>query len=135
MLLVHRRQEVSASMDEGLHRVNRACDSGQRLLPRATPEGKTQVEAEMKEAKESWDTLSKDVNTMSSQLETQAAKWEAYSERNGGLTTWLTDVEAELKQGAEPKVELMEKKAQLDKFKVSSTRMSITGRQGQTRVN
>lgn len=112
-------QVLNATLDDGLHKVNRACESGQKLLPRVTDQGREKIEGEMEKIKEEWDEVNKDLNASNTRLESQLNLWDVYNDKKDMLSSWLNDVEAELSQGAEPKVELMEKKAQLEKFKVN----------------
>ena len=57
-------------------------------------------------------------------LDTQLTRWTDFENLQQEVVTWLTEVEAHIKVGPDPKVELVEKKAQLEKYKVSRTLLS-----------
>ncbi len=46
-------------------------------------------------------------------------KWTSYEDLKTVFLRWLTETEKEVKLGVEPKTELVEKKAQLEKYRVS----------------
>ena len=98
--------------------MNNTCEQGQKLLPRANPDARGQIEAEVTAIKQIWDSLQQDVNECCGKLETQLNKWQAHAECHISLQQWLDMIERELKMGVQPKAELTEKRAQLEKFKV-----------------
>ena len=69
--------------------------------------------------KADWELLNKMVTDSTRKLESELDKWRHYEECNTNIQRWLKEVEADLRVGTEPKIELMEKKAQLEKFKVN----------------
>lgn len=98
--------------------VNNTCEQGQKLLSRANPEVRGQIEAEITAVKQIWTQLQRHINQACGNLEGQLAKWQAFTDCHMALQQWLGGVEDELKMGVEPKAELTEKRAQLEKFKV-----------------
>ena len=98
--------------------MNNTCEQGQKLLPRASPDSRDQIEAEVMAIKRVWDALQQDVNECCGKLEGQLNKWESHAECYISLQQWMDSIESELKMGVEPKAELTEKRAQLEKFKV-----------------
>lgn len=111
-------QEITGGLDNGLQQLNHTCDLGQKVKQRSPPEGKEKVDQEMSEMKRDWEKMNQDISNCSAKLDAQLIKWASYEDLRTVLLKWLTEVETELKMGAEPKTELVEKKAQLEKFKV-----------------
>jgi len=106
-------------LDDGKHKLTNATDCGQKLLTSLTPEGKGQLEAEIATLKSDWLNLNTDIDNSYSALEDRMAQWTKFNEVLEQLTRWLSEARQDLMMAAEPKVELMEKKVQIDKLKVS----------------
>ena len=52
-------------------------------------------------------------------------RWNDYEEYYGSLVKWLADMENTLGMDPEPKAQLVEKKTQLDKYKVRNSLISV----------
>ena len=74
--------------------------------------------------KQDWEKMNKDISVCSAKLDSQLINWATYEEMRTILLRWLTDMETELKIGVEPKTELIEKKAQLEKYKVQQSKLA-----------
>jgi chromosome segregation ATPase len=111
-------------MDEGLHRVNRTCTTGQRLINLVDPEGQKAIQNEVDTVKKEWDAINSSLNETCVQLEGQLTQWDIYYERTRAFELWLDEVESELSYGTDPKAELMEMKSQLEKFRMLSSRIA-----------
>ena len=103
-----------------MQQLNFTCDLGQRVKQRSPPEGKAKVDQEIGEMKRDWEKMNEDISICNSKLDTLLVKWVTYEETVTVLLKWLTETETELKMGVEPKTELLEKKAQLEKCKVKA---------------
>ena len=113
------QQDLASNLDDGLHRINTAVDCGNRLLPNCTAESADTIRSEQLKIKEDWNVLNQTVTESIRKLESELDKWRLYDECNTNIQQWLKEMEEDLNVGTEPKIELMEKKAQLEKFKVS----------------
>ena len=107
-------------MERGLQQLNFTCDLGQRVKQRSPSEGKAKVDQEIADMKRDWEKMNEDISICNSKLDTLLVKWVSYEETVTVLLKWLADTETELKMGVEPKSELLEKKAQLEKCKVNT---------------
>lgn len=99
--------------------MNGVCEASQRLCQRA-PEGlKMQTETEVAAVRNDWDALNKNINERSGALEAQKNRWSEYEDLKQEVLSWLAEVEGQIKIGPDPKVDLVEKKAQLEKYRVT----------------
>lgn len=112
-------QEIVCVLDDGKHKLNNATECAQKLLTNLTPEGRGQLEAEIAALKSDWLNLNTDIDNSYSALEDRMVQWTKFNEVLEQLTRWLGEARQDLVMASEPKVELMEKKVQLNKLKVS----------------
>ena len=101
-----------------MQQLNQTCDLGQKVKQRSPTEGKAKVDKDISEMKSDWEKMNQAISACSANLDSKLVKWASYEELRVILLKWLTDTETELKMGVEPKTELVEKKAQLEKYKV-----------------
>lgn len=112
-------KEVKATLDEGQQLLAHVREASQWLLPTLPFADVTSVTQETEALQAENKALHSDVT---SHLEKVTGKLEAlrnFSELQQELARWLTEVESQVTSGEEPRAELAEKRAQLDKFKVS----------------
>lgn len=105
-------------MDEGLQKVNLVCDLAERILPNTSSDGKRLIEQQVTELTNEWEKLNMAISECSSMLEGVQDRWNDYEEYYGSLVKWLADMENTLYAEPEPKAQLVEKKTQLDKYKL-----------------
>ena len=106
-------------MDDGLQRVNRVCDLAEKILPNTSSDGKRIIEQQVTELTNEWEKLNQAISECSTMLEGVQERWNDYEEYYGSLVKWLADTEHTFSIEPEPKAQLVEKKTQLDKYKVS----------------
>ncbi len=111
-------QEITSGLDDGLQQLNVACELGQKVKLRCPAESKAKVEQELSDMKRDWEKMNADISACNAKLDAQLVKWAAYDELRSVFIQWLITVETEIKMGVQPKTELAEKKAQLEKFRV-----------------
>ena len=92
----------------------------QKLLSKLTPDGRGQLDAEIVTLKSDWLNLNTNIDSIYGGLEERMAHWTKFNEVLEQLTRGLGETRQDLVMAAEPKIELMEKKVQLDKLKVSA---------------
>ena len=105
-------------MDEGLQKVNKVCDLAEKILPNTSSEGKRIIEQQVTELTNEWEKLNMSITDCNAMLEGVQERWNDYEEYYGSLVRWLADMENTLGMDPEPKAQLVEKKTQLDKYKV-----------------
>jgi hypothetical protein len=89
------------------------------VLRNATPAGRKKIQEQIDKLKEAWDNLQGNINICSTNLEKSLIKYNEYEESYDLILKWMLDIENMLLPEPEHKVDLLEKKHQLDKFKVS----------------
>ncbi|KAL3874932.1 hypothetical protein ACJMK2_037884 [Sinanodonta woodiana] len=109
---------IMARMDEGLQKVNQVCDLAEKILPNTSSEGKRLIEQQVTELTNEWEKLNLAITECNSMLEGVQERWNDYEEYYGSLVKWLADMENTLKMDPEPKAQIVEKKTQLDKYKL-----------------
>jgi len=105
-------------MDEGLKKVNLVCDLAEKILPHTSSEGKRIIEQQVTELTNEWEKLNLGISECSAMLEGVQDRWNDYEEYYGSLVKWLADMENQLRMEPDPRAQLVEKKTQLDKYKV-----------------
>ncbi|KAL8590280.1 hypothetical protein ACOMHN_006396 [Nucella lapillus] len=111
-------KDVTACMDDGLAKVNCVCDQAEKIILTTSGEGKNLIEQQAVDLNQEWETLNKQIRSCTEMLEGMQHRWHEYEQYYGSLVRWLNDTEDALRSGAEPKALLIERKAQLDKFKL-----------------
>ena len=105
-------------MDDGLQKVNRVCDLAEKILPSTSSDGKRLIEQQVTELTNDWERLNMAITDSNAMLEGVQERWNDYEEYYGSLVKWLADIENTLMMDPEPRAQLVEKKTQLDKYKV-----------------
>ncbi|CAL1544282.1 unnamed protein product [Lymnaea stagnalis] len=111
-------KDVTASMDDGLQKVNYVCDQAEKILPHTSLEGKKLIEEQVTELTTEWEELNQAIADCTAMLEGVQQRWHEYEQYYGGLVKWLADTEHVLRAMPEPYAQLPERKAQLDKYKI-----------------
>nr|KAG5692778.1 hypothetical protein BaRGS_009394 [Batillaria attramentaria] len=117
-------KDVTNSMDDGLAKVNYVCDQAEKILPNTSIEGKKLIEEQVTELTNDWVTctlqekLNKAISECTTMLEGVQQRWHEYEQYYGSLVRWLADTENTLRADPEPRALLVERKAQLDKYKL-----------------
>ncbi|XP_076442566.1 muscle-specific protein 300 kDa-like isoform X3 [Babylonia areolata] len=111
-------KDVAATMDEGLAKVNYVCDQAEKILPNTSLEGKKLIEEQVTELTNDWEKLNTEIKECSSMLEGVQQRWHEYEQYYGSLVRWLADTENTLLTDPEPRALLVERKSQLDKYKL-----------------
>ena len=122
-------QDITASMDDGgLQKVNMVCDLAEKILPNTSSEGKRSIEQQVTELTNEWEKLNLAIPECSTMLEGVQDRYNDYEKYYGSLVKWLADMENVLMPAPDPKAQLVEKKTQLDKYKVRFNGLSLLNR-------
>ena len=62
-------QEVTASMDDGLQKVNYVCDQAEKILPHTSLEGKKMIEEQITDLTNDWEKLNASIAECTAMLE------------------------------------------------------------------
>ncbi|KAH9507324.1 hypothetical protein Btru_056910, partial [Bulinus truncatus] len=111
-------QELSAERDEGANHVHQTTEIGERLYPSTSSQGRDIIRQEIRNLKDEWETLRDEISDIQRKLDLSLNQWSSYDENFEIFQKWLLDMEVKLKEDAEQKATLPEKKAQLQNHKV-----------------
>ncbi|XP_025103982.1 nesprin-1-like isoform X4 [Pomacea canaliculata] len=111
-------QELAAERDEGARLIPQTVENGERLYPNTSSEGRDIIRQELRSLREQWDLMCDEVSETQRKLDMNLNQWASYDESFDAIHKWLIDAEVKLKQEAELKATLPEKKAQLQNHKV-----------------
>ncbi|XP_041353316.1 nesprin-1-like isoform X4 [Gigantopelta aegis] len=111
-------QELAAEKDDGRHSIMQTIDMGEKLYPSTASEGRDAIRQDLRNLREQWESLCDEVALTQRKLESTMMEWAAYDENFEQFQKWLLDVEVKLKEDAELKTTLPDKKAQLQNHKV-----------------
>ena len=95
-------------------------DLGDKVIPHLTSASAREVRQQLELNKNDVDNLKQDLNKTKVRLESSLAEWAIFERSYEVLSTWVADTERRLASDTEPKTDLAEKRAQLDKFKVTN---------------
>ena len=107
-------------MDQGQGHLHCVIERGQRTILNTSPEGSSVLQQQMDRYKEDYERLRHSLNEARSDLEATLQQWAEFEMTLNRLNTWMKDTEQKIKTETQPHATLAEKKAQLEKVKVSS---------------
>ncbi|KAK6181528.1 hypothetical protein SNE40_009363 [Patella caerulea] len=110
-------QDLVASKEHGLVKFNSALESGEKLFPNTSNEGRDLVRRDLRSLRESWDNFNDNLNETQRQLDSSRMKWSTFDENFDQLSKWLVDSEHQITVAPESSNTLPEKKAQLQQLK------------------
>lgn len=88
-------------------------------MPNTNPRGSQLIKQETEAAKQEYEDLLTDVSQTKRNLESALSQWGEFDRLHYQFHAWLTDVESKLKSDPEYRVDLPEKRSNLEKYKVS----------------
>ena len=114
------------TLDVGKEKLTSVCESCQKVAPLLGAEGAAAgVERETGALRAAWQALAGDVGACVEALEGRAGAWAGRDRLAGGLLAWVGAAERDVAAGCLPRVDPTEKRAQLDRFKVSVASTTI----------
>lgn len=112
-------QTLTMSTDSGLGTFNSALESGERLYPNTSNEGRETIRRELRALRDKWENYNDNLNETQRKLESSRMQWSSFDENFDQLEKWLGDTAEHVKEDAEVKNTLPEKKAALQNYRVS----------------
>ncbi len=111
-------QRIINALEEGEALVTAANEAGERVAKRAGPQGVAKVEHELEPIRADWAELTRQLTACNATLDNAVARWSDYADLIGRICRWLDEAEATSDAVVPVKNDLIEKKSQLDRFKV-----------------
>lgn len=112
-------QELSVQKEEDQSLLYAANTWAERVNSESSPEGQQQVKKQMQQLQHDWDAYLAAISDTRQALESSRLKWSDFSDSAATVRNWLRDTENRLKD-SDLKADLSDKKAKLQKIKVSS---------------
>lgn len=112
-------QELLSRRDEGYHKLQHTLDQAHLVLPNTSTPGKDTISEDLAKLRHAWDDLTARLTTGKTQLETATSQWELYEDSMDQLSKWVSETESAAKMEAMLQATLPEKRAQLERVKVS----------------
>ena len=103
--------------EEGQGLLHAASTWGDKALASTSPGGRDAIHRELSALQSSWDSLVAAISDTRMTLESRLLQWSQFDDSADTIERWLKDMERRLTD-SEPKADLGEKKAQLQKVKV-----------------
>ncbi|KAK0046935.1 nesprin-1, partial [Biomphalaria pfeifferi] len=115
---IFKLQELSAERDEGANHVHQTTEIGERLYANTSSQGRDMIRQDIRNLRDDWEALRDEISDVQRKLDLNLNQWSSYDENFEIFQKWLLDMEVKLKEDAELKATLPEKKAQLQNHKV-----------------
>ncbi len=97
---------------------NTALETGERLYPNTSTEGREVIRQELRSLRDSWESYVDGLNDAQHRLEQSLHQWGTYNENYDQILAWVKDMEYKLTCIVELKNTLPEKKAMLQSYRV-----------------
>lgn len=118
-------QSLTMSTDSGLGTFTSALESGERLYPNTSNEGRETIRRELRSLRDKWENYNDNLNETQRKLDTSRMQWSSFDENFEQLEKWLDDTARQVKEDHEVKNTLQEKKAALQHYRVSLVEKSV----------
>lgn len=111
-----------ATKDQGLAKFNQALESGEKLYPNTSNEGREGIRRELRTLREMWESFNDNLNDSQRQLDTSKMQWSTFDDNYDQLAHWVQDMDTQIQQDQEACNSLQEKKAMLQHYRVYTGR-------------
>ena len=113
-------QELLVEKEQGGADIHRTIESGERLYPSTSAEGREIIRQQLRLLREKWEGFSDQTSETQRKLEVCLHQWSSYDDSFEQLQSWITEATAQLNRDSELHGSLPEKKVQLQAQKVST---------------
>ena len=104
--------------EQGQMKFNAALESGEKLYPNTSTEGREIVRQELRSLRDQWESYSDGTSDANRRLSHALTQWNTFNESYDQLVTWVKDTEYSLTSDLEVKNTLPEKKITLQHYRV-----------------
>ena len=104
---------------KGQHKFTATVEAGEHLYPSTSTEGREIVRQQLCSLRDLWESYTDSLDDSQRKLESALVMWSTYNDSSKKLVMWVKDMEGQLTGDLELKNNLDEKKAVLQKCKVS----------------
>ena len=114
-------QALTAANDDGQALFSAALESGERLYPNTSNEGREGIRRELRSLRDQWENYNDTLHETQRNLNSCKMQWSSFDENFEQLEKWVGESTELLKEEAEPKNTLQEKKAALQHYRVNNS--------------
>ncbi len=111
-------QDLLSSMDHGQGKLKSTMTLGDKVLPATNHAGRKTIHDQLERFKSDHDRLQSSITEARNDLETTLTLWMTLEQLEDDLQAWLRDTQSKLSTEAQPRLDLAEKKVQLEKAKI-----------------
>ncbi|XP_077969764.1 nesprin-1-like isoform X1 [Styela clava] len=111
-------QDLLLKKQEGEVKLNVALGKGERAMEKSTHAGKDQIKTDINQLKNDHDDFIEKLSECKTRLDQKLVDWSQYAQAKDELVTWLKENEVVLSGSLAPAVDLKDKEAQLEKYKL-----------------
>ncbi len=111
-------QVVVTSLCEGESLVLQTSDLAHKVLPQTSPDGQETIKNQQSNIQQNLDNHAQKTKQTEKELDDRLKQWRDFDNASEEFNKWLGDMEKALEVTPELKVDLFEKKRQLEKYKV-----------------
>ena len=111
-------QDMMLTKEQGQSKFNRALESGEKLYPNTSTEGREMVHQELRSLREQWESYTDGISDANRRLSQALTRWTTFDETYEQLVSWVKDTEYGLASDLELKNTLAEKKSMLQHYRV-----------------
>ncbi len=110
-------QDLLGSLDHGGAKLKSAGTVADKVIPSTSKRGRKGIKEQLDRLRKNHSRLQGNINDARKDLQATLSKWGNLEQLLDDLQAWLRDTQEKLKAEAQPRLDLGEKKAQLDKAK------------------
>lgn len=110
-------EELFSQQPNATSLLNSTIETGEKLYPSTSLEGKEIINKQLQELRDAMDTLFDEIAKSDRNLKSKHVKWLGFEESLAKVSNWLRETEKQLPQNIELKSTLEEKKAQLQVYR------------------
>lgn len=118
-------QALTDDNEDGLGRFNSALESGERLYPNTSNEGREGIRRELRSLRDQWENYNDTLHETQRNLDSCRMQWSSFDENFEQLEKWVSESTELLEEDADPKNTLQEKKAALQHYRVCLILLSL----------
>lgn len=111
-------KDLMEAKEEGLGLFNAALESGEKLFPNTSNDGRETIRHELRSLRENWELFNDSLNDTQRSLESSRMQWSTFDENYDQLLKWVTDMGCQIEHDNELRNTLQEKKAMLQHYRV-----------------
>ena len=112
-------QDLLNSLDHGSAKLKSANALGEKVMPSTSKRGRKGIKERLDVFRKDHGRLQGSINEARRDLDKTLKQWKNLEQLHDDLQAWIRDTEEKLNSESQPKLDLAEKKVQLEKAKIT----------------